>query len=99
MKHVVLNIFTITKLAKCKQFQLVSLKITPCNMEHFILKTHTRSQKNPYQGSRIHSQISENLKNIKKNFFFSENKAAYEISERKYFIFNIWELYMIIGEL
>ena len=28
MKHVVLNIFTIIKLAKCKQFQLVLLKHT-----------------------------------------------------------------------
>ena len=26
MKHVVLDIFTITKLAKCKQFQLVTNK-------------------------------------------------------------------------
>ena len=26
MKHVVLNLFTITKLAKCKQFQLVFIK-------------------------------------------------------------------------
>ena len=27
MKHVVLNIFTITKFAKCKQFQLVIMAI------------------------------------------------------------------------